>query len=395
MRAHLLGTAGLLLLAAGLGQADPKKDAGRIARLIEQLGDDSFHKREEASKALEAIGKPAVRALLKAVDSSSDLEIRHRAGRILQTIAARLPNLVQKGEEVHRIAWPGVHAYHTTFSPGGRFFLAGGDGNRLRLYEVKTGKHVRDLVGHTHWTQDAVFTPDGKQVLSASVDGTMRLWEVATGKEVRRFDGPEGGCHSIDLTSDGKWAVTGGVKEFHLWEVATGKQVRKFTGHTDRCMAVFSADGKRILSAGFDGTMRLWDTSSGKELRTFKGHTALLLGAFFLPGGKEALSYSTDQTARIWDLATGKEVRQIDFGPQVSNIRGLALSRDGKRILVGCDTTRTVRLLELATGKEVKRFRLVTKPRGLSFSRDGRFAASGSWRGVVHLWRMPGIFDLD
>jgi hypothetical protein len=54
-----------------------------------------------------------------------------------------------------------------------------------------------------------------------------------------------------------------------------------------------------------------------------------------------------------------------------------------------------VRLLELATGKEVHRFWLEVNPRGLSFSRDGRMAASGSWRGRVYVWRMPGIFDLD
>ena len=55
------------------------------------------------------------------------------------------------GEEVHRIEWPGVHAYHTAFSPDGRLFLAGGDGGTLRLFDVKTGGHLRDLTGHTHY----------------------------------------------------------------------------------------------------------------------------------------------------------------------------------------------------------------------------------------------------
>jgi penicillin-binding protein 1A len=46
-------------------------------------------------------------------------------------------------------------------------------------------------------------------------------------------------------------------------------------------------------------------------------------------------------------------------------------------------------------GKEIHRFTTVANPRGLSYSPDGRFAASGSWRGMVYLWRMPGIFDVD
>jgi WD40 repeat protein len=392
-------TLGLLLVAQGgmlWGHADKKTDAARIAALIEQLGADSFEKREAASRALAAIGKPAVRALLKAAASSPDLEVRRRATHVLQALAARLPGLVQKAEEVRRIGWPGVHAFHTAFSPDGRLYLAGGDGGTLRLYEVKTGKQVKELAGHTHWMQDAVFTPDGKQVLSTSADRTVRFWDLASGKEVRKLPWPKEGYHSVDLTPDGKWAVSGGADgALRLWEVATGKGVRKFEGHTALCTGTFSPDGKKVLTSSHDKTMRLWDVASGKELRRFEGHTSFLFGAFFLPGGKQALSYGGDQTARVWDLASGKEVRRLALGPRLSDIRGLALAPDGKHVLVGTDGAPMVRLLELATGKEVHRFPLATNPRGLSFSRDGRLAAGGSHRGVVYLWRMPGIFDFD
>jgi uncharacterized protein (TIGR03067 family) len=62
--------------------------AGRIARLIEQLGNDSFARREAASKDLEAIGEPALGSLRKAA-SGGDAEIRLRAKRIVRAIAAR------------------------------------------------------------------------------------------------------------------------------------------------------------------------------------------------------------------------------------------------------------------------------------------------------------------
>ena len=67
---------------------DPGKEAAadRIARLIKQLGDDSFTKREAASKELEGIGAPAVAALRKAAASSDDPEIRWRAKRIEEAI---------------------------------------------------------------------------------------------------------------------------------------------------------------------------------------------------------------------------------------------------------------------------------------------------------------------
>ncbi len=392
----------LVALLLGTGTVIPRDGTGtkpaprRITELIMQLGDDDFAKREAASKALEAIGKPALGALQKAAASNEDLEIRSRAKSVLAAIAAKVPGLIQKAEEIHRIGWPNVHVFNTTFSPDGRLVLAGGDSSTLRLYEVKTGKLIRELFGHTGYAHQAVFTPDGKQALSASGDGTLRLWDLATGKELRRFTGHKGGVNSVDLTRDGKWAVSGGAdKTLRLWVVATGKEVRTFEGHRDGCMGMFSPDGKQLLTSSGDRTMRLWDVASGKELRTFEGHSAFLFGAFFVPGGKQALSYSADQTARVWDLATGKEVRRLALGPRLSDIRGLALSPDGKHILVGQDWPGTARLIELATGKEVHRFALFTNPRGLSFSRDGRLAASGSHRGILYLWRIPGVFDVD
>jgi hypothetical protein len=50
-------------------------------------------------------------------------------------------------------------------------------------------------------------------------------------------------------------------------------------------------------------------------------------------------------------------------------------------------------LIELASGNEIHRFLLAAPARGLSFSRDGLLAASGTWRGYVYLWKMPWIFD--
>src|SRR5215475_8040048 len=105
MRAYAIaGAVAGILLAAQVGtvsgEPGKEKEAERIARLIKQLGDDSFAKREAASKALEAIGKPALPALRKAAASGNDPELRQRAERIIQVIAARL-GLLQKAEELH------------------------------------------------------------------------------------------------------------------------------------------------------------------------------------------------------------------------------------------------------------------------------------------------------
>jgi formylglycine-generating enzyme required for sulfatase activity len=61
----------------------------RIDRLIRQLGSESFARREEAGKELEAIGTPALEPLRKAAAGSEDLEVRRRAGRLVEEVRRR------------------------------------------------------------------------------------------------------------------------------------------------------------------------------------------------------------------------------------------------------------------------------------------------------------------
>jgi hypothetical protein len=93
-RAFVWAAFGLALVApAGMpqGASGGEGEADRVAGLIRQLGHDDFAKRETASRALEAIGAPALDGLRQAADSSDDAEVRSRTARILEDVEGRLP----------------------------------------------------------------------------------------------------------------------------------------------------------------------------------------------------------------------------------------------------------------------------------------------------------------
>ena len=71
----------ILTARAGNLKGDSGKQAAnaKVDRLIKQLGNDDFAKREAASKELNALGEPALAALRKATASDTDPEIQRRA----------------------------------------------------------------------------------------------------------------------------------------------------------------------------------------------------------------------------------------------------------------------------------------------------------------------------
>ncbi len=88
-RALWLGILAVPVLASVLtGEQDRKEPPDAIASLIRSLGSDAYRVRLDARSQLVARGEEAVPALLKAVSSSKDPEIR---GRALDVVLAVLP----------------------------------------------------------------------------------------------------------------------------------------------------------------------------------------------------------------------------------------------------------------------------------------------------------------
>jgi WD40 repeat protein len=196
---------------------------------------------------------------------------------------ARLWDLDSGKELLALETFKGGRAWTVAFTANGKQAVTGG-GNAfetkgateasLRLWDLTTGKEIRQFQGHAKDVRCVAISPDGKQLLSGSFDGTMRLWDLDTGKEIRRFDGPGHFVESVAFTADGKRAIC--------------------------------SYGPRILDAVYDEdprcSLRLWDLSTGKELKQFKGHTAPVLSLAISGDSQFLVSGSADQTMRLWQV---------------------------------------------------------------------------------------------
>ncbi len=77
-------------------------------------------------------------------------------------------------------------------TPDGRAGVFGFGRYYLKLWNLKTGRVVRSLQGHTCRVLALAISPSGKRAISGSYDNTLKMWDLRTGEELRTFAGHGG-----------------------------------------------------------------------------------------------------------------------------------------------------------------------------------------------------------
>ncbi len=273
-----------------------------------------------------------------------------------------------------------------TFSPDGKHVLSGSRDHTLSLLDLNTGQLLRKFVGHTKGILAVAFSPDGQRILSGGWDKKLLLWDSTTGQLLHAFEDCINPVRTVTFSPNGKQILSGSRDHtLRLWDRATGQLVRTFKGHKGAVRSVvFRPDGQQFVSGSEDDTVRLWDRATGQLVRTFKGHTSTVFSVTFSPNGQQILSGSWDNTLRLWDRTSGQLLRT--FEGHSRSVNAVAFSPDGVHVLSG-SSDHTLRLWDKASGKLVRSFETHTAPvLAVAFSPEGKHLLSGSADRTLRLW---------
>jgi WD40 repeat protein len=268
----------------------------------------------------------------------------------------------------------------------------------VRLWDVATGqerrllgKHKWESYGTTGAKHPLAFTPDGKQVASVDRERVV-LWDVATGRQVRDFLGLKGEIHCVAFTPDGRTLAAGirrggiqTIRTILLWDVATGKELQAF-GHEEEAVEflTFSPDGKLLASACWGLPVRLWDMATGKERLVLTDLEKGVWDVAFSPDGRLLAGADTerDKAVCLCEVLTGQEVSRF-IGEKIG-VLCVAFAPDGRTLASGSADSSI--LLWDATGRGGRRSGPVSDAQAEALWAD--LAGADAARAYAAVWRL-------
>ena len=194
---------------------------------------------------------------------------------------------------------------------------ASGDIQELCTFEGGPGSHISSVA----WVQQG-----GAHLAVGTSSGATQMWDVKAGKQLRSMDGH---TDRVGALAWNRHILSSGSRDTTIvnHDVRVARHnVGTLSAHTQEvCGLTWSPDGEVLASGGNDNLLCLWDASvsAGRDVRPrfqITDHQAAVKALAWSPHERHLLATgggTADRCIKFWNSQTGALLNSIDTGSQV------------------------------------------------------------------------------
>jgi WD40 repeat protein len=220
----------------------------------------------------------------------------------------------------------GTEKFRTvSFSPDGRFVIAGGHGGRVCIWDQSMGGLIESVIDRVHanlgYVMSAAIDRSNKTLLVGAMYGAF-VFKLFPAELILHFTKHSGQVNSIAFSPDQKHAISASADErVRIWDFLSGHQVRIFhqadldgtdPGGNFANVVTVSRDGTAVLSGGSSKLLWLWNSRKPDDpVFVLRGHESDIWNTQISSDGYWGVSGSRSE-AILWNLRDGSQVMSLE-----------------------------------------------------------------------------------
>lgn len=212
------------------------------------------------------------------------------------------------------------------FSSDSKQLAVAVEGARIKLFDVESGKSVREIDTDTTDVRCVEYSPDGEQLAIGHESGNVTFWQVQSGRRDSVIEAHTGELVCMKFSPDGAVLATGGSDSdipgpLKLWDTFTGELLRMGRWHTDQVVAVaWAGSGNKLATSSEDGYVKIWNSElkvlGSEDLSYYPYHLDFTRDERFLVGANWYKNVLIDgTTAKVLEWLNSHAATSITAHP--------------------------------------------------------------------------------
>jgi WD40 repeat protein len=288
--------------------------------------------------------------------------------------------------------------YRIALSADDRTLACSGENGNLLLWDVRTGRLFKELIGHIGHVVGVAFQPQGTLLASSSFDSVIKLWDLMTGECIHTLTGHSQIVWSVAFNALGTQLISTSFDTLiKLWDVETGDCVQTIQAHSRAAIeGLFSPDRKFIVSSSQDLTVRIWVAVQSNDWQctnVLQGHQNSVWSIAFNSNGTMLVSSDHDGVLKFWDVESWQCIKTLCSIPKACRTMAFHPAAD---LLVSGSEDSQIRLWNLDTAECVNTISAHKAAIwNVKFNPQNNILASCGMDGDVKLWNVVNNSILD